>query len=52
MTYREHIEKAIEHLKVSIDIDPDKDDHIRLYNDMLYGIIAQLKITLGEKYDD
>lgn len=52
MTQIEHIKEAIKHLQEAYDTYPDKDDQIRLYNDMLDGMIAMLKITVSEKYDD
>ena len=48
MTQKEHVKKAIEELYLSIDTFPDKDDKIRRTNESIYGIIAILKIFIGE----
>lgn len=52
ITQKEHIKEAIEHIKDAVDRFPDKDDIIRLDNDILYGIVASLKVMIGDKNYD
>lgn len=52
MTQKENIKIAIEHLLEAIDTFPDKDDKIRLTNDALYGMIATLKMFIGDNNYD
>lgn len=52
MTQKEHIQEAIKQLYLAIDTFPDKDDEIRRRNEALDGMIATLKIFIGElKYE-
>jgi hypothetical protein len=50
-TIKDNMKDALESLLKSIDTFPDKDDKIRLENDIIYGMIATLKVILGEKYE-
>lgn len=46
MTQKEAILEAIKHVGTAIDTFPDKDDSIRITNEVLYGIIATLKLII------
>ncbi len=48
MTQKDNIKKAIEHLELAVDTFPDKDDTIRRTNEALEGMIATLKLFIGE----
>ena len=51
-TQRENILDAIKSLDQAIDTFSDKDDEIRRYNDVLYGMISMLKILINDiKYE-
>ena len=46
MTQKENLQLAIKYLEAAIDMFPDKDDEIRVYNNILEEIIEKLKLYL------